>query len=66
MPVLVNESLHQLVHKTPKNPQNQPYPTTEWTYGADAQKMKPLNMLPSLITEQVKQIEGIIIDPYII
>ena len=29
MPVFVKEALHQFFHKTPNNPQNQPYPTTE-------------------------------------
>ena len=50
----VNEALHQFGHKTPKRPQYQTYPVPERKYGADTQKMKPLNMLPELPTERVK------------
>ena len=50
----VKEALYQFIHKTPKNPQHQLYTAPEWKYGADDQKIKPLNTSPQLPTEQVK------------
>ena len=59
-PIYSKESLHQFCHKTPIKPQHQIYSAPEWTYGADAQKMKPLDTSPELPTEIVKTIERII------
>ena len=52
--------MHQFSPKTPKKPQNYPYPAPERTYGADAQNLKPLDTSPALTTERVKIIERII------
>ena len=49
-----------LVIRHQKNPQHRPYPVPGRTYGADAQKMEPLNTLPVLAIYQVKQIKHII------
>ena len=56
----MKESLNQLDHKTLKNPQHQPYPDLERTYGAYSYKMKPIDTSPELPTERVKKIERII------
>ena len=56
----VKEAFHQFGHKTPMNPQHQPYPDPEWTYGAYTQKMKPLDTSPSFPMERMKKIECII------
>ena len=61
MPGYVNESLHQFGHKTPINPNNQPYPAPVQTFGAYAQKMILLDTSPALRMERVKIIERIII-----
>ena len=61
MPGLLKEYLCQFCHETPIKPQHQPYPAPEQTYGADAQKMKPLDTSPALPTERVKIIEHIIV-----
>ena len=53
----VKESLHQFGHNTTIKPQHQPYPAPERTYGADAQKTKPLDTSQELPTERVKKIE---------
>ena len=60
IPGYVKQYLHQLNHKIPKNPHYQPYPAPERTYGADSQKMKPIDMSPALPKERVNQIEHII------
>ena len=54
IPGYVKEYFHQSGHKTPKNPQHQPYPTPKQTYGADAQKMKLVDTSKSLSTQGVK------------
>ena len=56
----VREALQQFGHKTPITPQHQPYPASERTYGANAQKIKPLNTSPAISTEILKIIEHII------
>ena len=60
IPVYVKEDLQKIGHKTQIKPQNQPYPVPKRTYGADAQKMKPLDTSPALPMERVKRIEHII------
>ena len=46
----VKEDLHQFGHETPKKPHNHPHIAPERTYGADAQKMKPLDTSAALAT----------------
>ena len=60
MPGYLKGYLYQFNHKTTKTPQHQPYPATERTYGADAQKMKLIDTSPKLLTQQVKKIERIV------
>ena len=60
MPGCVQESLPQFNHKTPKKSQNQPYPVSERTFGADTQKKKPIDMSLSLPVEIVKIFDTII------
>ena len=54
VPRHIKELLNQLNNKTPKKSQHQPYPAPERTYGADAYKMKLIDMSTALSTEQVR------------
>ena len=47
MPRYEKEYLYQFFHKTYKNPQHQPYPSPERTYGADAQKNETARYITS-------------------
>ena len=46
IPGYVKEYLLKFNRKTTKKLQNQPYPASERTYGADAQKIKAINTPP--------------------
>ena len=60
IPVHVKEFLIQFKHKTQNKPQHQPYPSPERTFGADTQKVKPIDTSSTSSTELVNRIDCIL------